>query len=310
MDGKKIRRGIADYLILTLACFIFAFAWEGFMIPNGMSAGGMMGLCTVIQYVTGGVIQAQYSYFVINAFLIIVAVIAMGIGFGFKTIYCIVMSSLAMQLLESWPALASVEGNFFYVPERVLIPIIAGVLEALGIGLVLRYGGSTGGTDIIALMVNRYWPVSLSKAFMVSDLLVVTLLLLLPDKHFSDMVYGIVEIVIFSLMIDFVVGGRKESYQLLVFSSRYEAIADHIVDNMDRGVTVLQATGWYTKAGKNVLLIIIGKKELPSLTKVIKEVDPKAFMSVSPTSNVYGEGFEEIKAGISKPGKKKQSAHE
>lgn len=269
-----------------------------------------MGLCTVIQYATGGVIQAQYSYFVINALLIIVAVIAMGIGFGFKTIYCIVMSSLAMQLLESWPALASVEGNFFYVPERVLIPIIAGVLEALGIGLVLRYGGSTGGTDIIALMVNRYWPVSLSKAFMVSDLLVVTLLLLLPDKHFSDMVYGIVEIVIFSLMIDFVVGGRKESYQLLVFSSRYEAIADHIVDNMDRGVTVLQATGWYTKAGKNVLLIIIGKKELPSLTKVIKEVDPKAFMSVSPTSNVYGEGFEEIKAGISKPGKKKQSAHE
>ena len=310
MDGKKIRRGMADYLILTLACFIFAFAWEGFMIPNGMSAGGMMGLCTVIQYATGGIIQAQYSYFVINAFLIIVAVIAMGIGFGFKTIYCIVMSSLAMQLLESWPALASVEGNFFYVPERVLIPIIAGVLEALGIGLVLRYGGSTGGTDIIALMVNRYWPVSLSKAFMVSDLLVVTLLLLLPDKHFSDMVYGIVEIVIFSLMIDFVVGGRKESYQLLVFSSRYEAIADHIVDNMDRGVTVLQATGWYTKAGKNVLLIIIGKKELPSLTKVIKEVDPKAFMSVSPTSNVYGEGFEEIKAGISKPGKKKQSANE
>ena len=310
MDGKKIRRGIADYLKLTLACFIFAFAWEGFMIPNGMSAGGMMGLCTVIQYATGGVIQAQYSYFVINAFLIIVAVIAMGIGFGFKTIYCIVMSSLAMQLLESWPALASVEGNFFYVPERVLIPIIAGVLEALGIGLVLRYGGSTGGTDIIALMVNRYWPVSLSKAFMVSDLLVVTLLLLLPDKHFSDMVYGIVEIVIFSLMIDFVVGGRKESYQLLVFSSRYEAIADHIVENMDRGVTVLQATGWYTKAGKNVLLIIIGKKELPSLTKVIKDVDPKAFMSVSPTSNVYGEGFEEIKAGISKPGKKKQSANE
>ena len=310
MDGKKIRRGMADYLILTLACFIFAFAWEGFMIPNGMSAGGMMGLCTVIQYATGGVIQAQYSYFVINALLIIVAVIAMGIGFGFKTIYCIVMSSLAMQLLESWPALASVEGNFFYVPERVLIPIIAGVLEALGIGLVLRYGGSTGGTDIIALMVNRYWPVSLSKAFMVSDLLVVTLLLLLPDKHFSDMVYGIVEIVIFSLMIDFVVGGRKESYQLLVFSSRYEAIADHIVENMDRGVTVLQATGWYTKAGKNVLLIIIGKKELPSLTKVIKEVDPKAFMSVSPTSNVYGEGFEEIKAGISKPGKKKQSANE
>jgi len=307
MDWKKIKRGVIDYLVLTLACFIFAFAWEGFMIPNGMSAGGMMGLCTVIQYATGGLIQAQYSYFAINALLIIVAVIAMGIGFGFKTIYCIVMSSLAMQLLDSWPAIASIEGNFFYVPERLLIPIIAGALEALGIGMVLRYGGSTGGTDIIALMVNRYWPVSLSKAFMVSDLVVVTLLLFLPDKHFSDMVYGIVEIVIFSLMIDLVVGGRKESYQLLVFSSKYEAIADHIVDNMDRGVTVLQATGWYTKTGKNVLLILIGKKELPSLTKVIKDVDPRAFMSVSPTSNVYGEGFEEIKAGLAPHMKKKNS---
>jgi len=200
--------------------------------------------------------------------------------------------------------------NWLFFVILGIIPIIAGALEALGIGLVLRYGGSTGGTDIIALMVNRYWPVSLSKAFMVSDLLVVTLLLFLPDKHFSDMVYGIVEIVIFSLMIDFVVGGRKESYQLLVFSSKYEAIADHIVGKMDRGVTVLQATGWYTKTGKNVLLILIGKKELPALTKVIKDVDPRAFMSVSPTSNVYGEGFEEIKAGISHPKKKEKQNKE
>ena len=305
MDGKKIRRGIADYLILTLACFIFAFAWEGFMIPNGMSAGGMMGLCTVIQYATGGVIQAQYSYFVINAFLIIVAVIAMGIGFGFKTIYCIVMSSLAMQLLESWPALASVEGNFFYVPERVLIPIIAGVLEALGIGLVLRYGGSTGGTDIIALMVNKYYPVSLSTVFLLSDVVICSLLLTLPEKNFSDMCYGLVEVVIFSLVIDIVVGGKRTSYQLLVFSDKYDQIADHIIHRMDRGVTVLKAQGWFTKQDRNVLLILINQAQLAGLSRVIKELDPRAFMSISPTHNVYGEGFEEIKTGVHLSKKKK-----
>ena len=282
---------VNDILILTVACFIFAFAWEGFMIPNGMSAGGMMGLCTVIQYATGGLIPAQYSYFAINALLIIVAVIAMGIGFGFKTIYCIVMSSLAMEIVASVPELHAVAGQFFFVRETLLIPVIAGLFEAIGLGLVLRYGASTGGTDIIALMINKYWPVSLSRVFLISDIVIVSLLILLPDKSFTDMVYGFVEIITFSALIDYVVGGNKSSYQLLVFSDRYAEIADHIIQNMNRGVTVLSAQGWYTRQEKNVLLILISRKQLPELTKVIKEVDPRAFMSVSSTNNVYGEGF-------------------
>lgn len=268
------------------------------MIPNGMSAGGMMGLCTVIQYATAGMIPAQYSYFAVNALLIIVAVIAMGIGFGFKTIYCIVLSSVAMGIIDNCPALHSLPGEFFFVKETLLIPIIAGLLEAFGLGLVLRFGGSTGGTDIIALMVNKYWPVSLSKVFLCSDLAVVTLLLFLPDKSFADMVYGIVEIVAFSLVIDFVVGGNKSSYQLLVFSNKHVDIADHIIKNMDRGVTLLKAQGWYTKKDRDVLLILINKKQLPALTSVIKEIDPRAFISVSSASNVYGEGFDEIKSGF------------
>lgn len=298
MGRMNICKLLKDYVALTVACFIFALAWEGFMIPNGMSAGGMMGLCTVIQYATAGLIQAQYSYFVINALLIIVAVLAMGLGFGFKTIYCIIMSSLAMGVLHSMPQIMCMEGQFFYVRETVLIPLIAGALEAVGIGLVIRFGGSTGGTDIIALMINKYWPVSLSTAFVISDFAVVCLLLLLPDKSFTDMVYGIEEIITFSLIIDFVVGGKKSSYQLLVFSDRYEQIADHIINNMDRGVTLLKAQGWYTKQDRNVLLILIGQQQLPSLSRVIKDIDPKAFLSVSRTSSVYGEGFDEIKTGI------------
>lgn len=300
MDAKKIKKYIIDYLALTLACLSFAFAWEAFMIPNGMSAGGMMGLCTVIQYATAGIIPAQYSYFVINALLIVVAVLAMGLGFGFKTIYCIVMSSLAMQLLEGITAIQCVPGEFFYVQETVLIPIIAGVFEAVGIGLVLRFGGSTGGTDIIALMVNKYWPVSLSVVFLISDLAVVCLLLFLPDKNFNDMVYGIEELVTFSLMIDFVVGGKKSSYQLLVFSDKYERIADYVINDLQRGATVLSAKGWYTKKEKDVLLLLINQKELPAISRAIKDIDQRAFMSVSPTNNVYGEGFEEIRAGVSR----------
>ena len=306
-DKKKLYI-VNDFIVLTVACFIFAFAWEAFMIPNGMSAGGMMGLCTVIQYATGGLIPAQYSYFAVNALLIIIAIIAMGIGFGFKTIYCIVMSSVAMQIVASIPEVHSVAGQFFYVRETLLIPIIAGILEAVGLGLVLRFGASTGGTDIIALMINKYWPVSLSKVFLISDFVIVCLLLFLPDKTFTDMVYGFVEIITFSALIDYVVGGNRTSFQLLVFSDHYADIADHITRNMNRGVTVLSAQGWYTGQEKNVLLILISRKQLPELTRVIKDVDPKAFMSVSSTNNVYGEGFDEIKAGIKLKNKQETNA--
>ena len=304
-DRRKLLSTVKDYLILTVASFLFAFAWEGFMIPNGMSAGGMMGLCTIVQYATGGFIQAQYSYIVINAVLIIVAVLAMGIGFGFKTIYCIVVSSLAMGLVGSLDFLHSAPGEFLFIQERVLIPVFAGAIEAIGIGLILRYGGSTCGTDIISLMVNKYWPISLSMIYLVTDVIICSLLLFLPEKNFSDMCYGLEELVVFSLMIDIVVGGKRSSYQLLVFSEHYKEIADHIINNMDRGVTLLKAQGWYTKKDKDVLLILINQKELPSLTRVIKEVDPRAFMSISPTNNVYGEGFEEIKTGVSLKKKKK-----
>ena len=298
MDRRKVLGQVRDYLWLTLACFIFAFAWEGFVIPNGLSAGGMMGLCTVLQYATGGLIQAQYSYIVVNALLIVIAMWAMGIGFGFKTIYSIAVSTLAMQLLGGMEFLHCLPGHFFFVRETLLIPVISGVLEGVGIGMVIRYGGSTGGTDIIALMINKYWPVALSKAFLIMDFFIIALILFLPGKTFADMIYGVVEVVLFSTVLDFVVAGQKSSYQLLVFSEHYQKIADHIINDLNRGVTVLKAQGWYTKLEKNVLLILISNKELPNLMKEIKKTDPRAFMSVSPTSSVYGEGFEEIKAGI------------
>jgi uncharacterized membrane-anchored protein YitT (DUF2179 family) len=269
----------------------------------------MMGLCTVVQYATGGLIQASVSYIVINAVLILAAVLLMGIGFGFKTIYCIAMSSLAMSLIASIPALHSVQGQFFYVRETLVIPVLAGVLEATGIGLILRYGGSTGGTDIVALMVNKYWPIQLSKVFFYSDFVIICLILFLPEKSFADMIYGLIEIVVFTMFIDTIVGGRRSSYQLLVFSDKYEAIADHIINNMDRGVTLLKAQGWFTKKDRNVLLILITQKQFPTLSKVIKDLDPKAFISVTNTHNVFGEGFDEIKAGLS-PKKKKEKADE
>ena len=296
----KLSSLLRDYAVITAACFIFAICWECFMIPNGMSSGGMMGLSTIIQYATGGFLPAQYTYLAINAVLVIVAVLALGIGFGFKTIYSIIMSSVAMTVIGSIEAIHCIPGMFFYVEETLLIPIIAGFFEALGIGLIIRFGGSTGGTDIVALMVNKYWPVSLSTTFLISDLIICSLLLFLPDKNFSDMCYGLLELVTFSLVIDTVVGGNRSSYQLMIFSNQYDKIADYVIKELDRGATCLKAQGWYTKADKPVLMIIISKKQLPSISKEIKRIDSKAFMTVSPVGSVYGEGFDEIKAGVAK----------
>lgn len=303
---NKVLKTIWEYLVLTFATFVFTVSWEAFMIPNGMSAGGIMGICTIVEYATGGFIQASFSFFVINAILILLAVLVFGIGFGFKTIYCIVMSSVFLWLVSDWGWLHSIPGNFLYVEDKTLVPIIAGIFESLGIGLAIKSGGSTGGTDIIALIINKYWPVSLSGVFFVSDFIVVIAQLLLrpgfgsyvgDPKTFNDVMYGILEIVTFALTIDlFTVGGRK-TMQLLVFTEKYQEIADYVCNTMERGVTVLKAQGWFTRRDRNVLLILLTRQELSSLSKVVNAIDPKAFLSVSAAVGVYGEGFEQIKTG-------------
>lgn len=298
MTRGKVLSVLGDYFMMTVGCILFAIAWEAFMIPCNMSSGGLMGLCTIIQYATGGFLPASIMYVVINAVLILVAIIFLGIGFGFKTIYCILMSSLCFQLVSGMTFMHCVPGGFFYIKDAVLVPVIGGVLEALAIGIILKRGGSTGGTDIVALMINKYWPVSLSKSFLVLDFIIISLMLFLPDRALSDMVYGFEMMITFALTVDVVLSGQKTSVQLMIFSDKYEELADHIIHKMDRGVTVLKAQGWYTKKDRNVLLIMLNQKQLPALTKVIKEKDPKAFMSVSKTSSVYGEGFEEIKTGL------------
>lgn len=303
---KKAPGILFDYLMLIVGCFLFAIAWEGFMIPNGMSSGGLIGLCSVIQYATGGVLDVSLMYILLNALLLLFAFIAMGTSFGFRTIFCIAMSSVALKVVGSIDFLHAYPGSFFYVPEKVLVPVISGFFEAAGIGVIFRHGGSTGGTDIISLYINQHFPISPGKVYLVTDFIIITSILFLPGKTFSDMVYGYVMMVTFSIVVDMFTVGKKSSVQLLVFSQQYDKIADHIIYKLDRGVTVLKAQGWYTKKDKDVLLIIVSNNQLHNVTRAIKQIDPKAFVSVSQASSVYGEGFEEIKSGIDRKMKNKK----
>lgn len=293
-----------DYLIVTIGTFFYCIAWDCFLIPNNIASGGLTGACTIIQFATGGLIPLSYSFFVLNVFLLITGAIVLGKGFGIKTVYAVLLSTVLFRILPTFDFIQAVPGNFLYVDNRLLIPIMGGIIEAVGLGLILQRGGSTGGTDVIVMIINKFWPVSPGKVYLYSDLVIIASILLIPDKTFEDTIYGYVAMVTFSFMVDFVLLGGKSTLQVMVFSEKYEQIADYIIYKMDRGVTALKAVGWYTRKDRNVLLILVRKSQLHDLCKAIKELDEKAFVSVSPASSVYGEGFDELKAGISRRKKK------
>ncbi|MBE6216971.1 MAG: YitT family protein [Bacteroidales bacterium] len=290
MKKQKILSVIWDYFLMTLGGLIFCLAWTSFIIPNGLSSGGLTGLCTIIQFATG--IPIGLSYPVINVMLLILAFFALGKGFGFKTIYMIAMTSLFFEVLPKFPQLVVM------MDEKLLVALVGAAMESVGLGLVLMRGGSAGGTDIIAMIVNKYWPVSPGRVYLVTDVFIIASLLIVPDKGLVDMIYAYVIMLGFSFGVDFVLLGNKSSVQILVFSSKYQEIADHIIHDIHRGVTALQSVGWYTQKESKVLLILVRKYQMNEVVNEIKRIDRKAFISVSTAMSVYGEGFEEVKTGI------------
>lgn len=295
---KKIAFVIWDYLMIAVGVFLYTSAWTCFMLPRGIVSGGLTGASAILSLATG--ISVDIFYFTINTILIVVGTLVLGKGFGFKTIYAIIVATLFLRILgsDSFHFLKSLPGELLYVEEQILIPIIGGLLEAIGVSIIFQRGASTGGTDILALILGKFWPISPGKVFMYSDLFIIATILLIPGHTFGDMIYGYIAMLVFSFGLDYVLMGRKSTVQVMIFSDRFAEIADHINREMDRGVTALNAIGWYTQAEKKVLLVLVRKFQLREVTKAVKSIDPKAFVSVSPATGVYGEGFDEIKTGL------------
>lgn len=290
MNVNKILSVLWDYVLMTVGSFMFCFAWTSFLIPNGLASGGLTGLCTIIQYGTG--IPIGWTYPILNVLLLILGFLSLGKGFGFKTIYVIGLTSILFEILPQFPNLVVL------MDEKLLVCLVGATLESIGLGLVMLRGGSSGGTDILALMINKYWPVSPGKVYLYSDMLIISLLLLVPEKGLVDLIYAFVVMLGFSFGVDFVLLGNKSSVQILVFSSKYEEIADHMIYQLHRGVTAIQSVGWYSQQESKVLLIISRKHQMNELVNEIKNIDRKAFISISTAMSVFGEGFEEVKTGI------------
>lgn len=290
MKNNKVLMILWDYFLMTVGSLIFCMAWTSFLIPNGLASGGLTGLCTIIQYGTG--IPVGWTYPVINLILLIMGFLVLGKAFGIKTIFVIALTSVLFEVLPKFPQFEVL------MEEKFLVALVGAAMESVGLGLVLLRGGSSGGTDIVAMIINKYWPVSPGRVYLLTDIFIIASLLFVPGKGLVDMIYAYVVMLGFSFGVDFVLLGNKSSVQILVFSSKYNEIADHIINDVHRGVTALQSVGWYSKKDSKVLLIVARKYQMNGVVNEIKNIDKKAFISVSTAMSVYGEGFEEVKTGI------------
>ena len=294
---------IKEYVLITVGLVAYVLGWTLFLVPNNLIGGGVTGIASIVQYATG--IKIGYTYFVVNIALLIAALFILGKGLGFKTVYAIILTSIGMNVCQDLIP-ESIVNILALENGKLMSTIMGGILAGFGIGMKMSQGGSTGGTDIIALIVNKYRNISPGRMILWMDVVIIMSSLLIPSytaegalvswaDKITTVVYGFILVVIVSTVLDLYLSGSKQSVQLFILSQKYEQIADAITKDLHRGVTVLDGKGWYTKNSVQVVMVITRKTDLNLLLRYINTIDKDAFVSVSSVTGVYGKGFDSIK---------------
>lgn len=301
--NKKVFRTIKEYVLITLGILIYTCGWTIFLTPNNMFGGGVSGISAIIQFATG--IKMGYTYFVINAILLLISLFIIGPSFGIKTVYAIFLASFCLNIEQSIIPAQFIH-DFALSNGKLMCAIIGGSMAGLGIGMSISQGGSSGGTDIIALIITKYRNISPGKVILLIDVFIIASSLLVPSitsdgqqlpfvDKFITAVYGMIIVTVCGNIADIYLAGSKQSVQLFILSHKYEEIADMIGRDFHRGVTVLDGKGWYTKQESSVLMVLTRKSDVNILLRSIKAIDPDVFLSISSVRGVYGRGFDTIK---------------
>lgn len=283
--NQKAAEVVKDYVIITLGLLVFSMGWVLFLIPAEITGGGISGVGVVIYYATK--IPVSVSFLAINILLVLVAIKILGANFGIKTIYSIGVLTLFFAVFQNIIKEPIVDDTF-------LSAVLGGMAGGIGLGIVFSRGGSTGGTDIFAMIVNKYRNISPGRIILYCDVLIIAssyFVFQSPEK----LVYGYVTMWVVSYSLDSFLSGANRSTQMFIFSKKHEEIADFITNEAYRGVTVLDGTGWYTKKDSKVVMSVVRKRETSSIFRKIKEIDPEAFISMGSVMGVYGHGFEKLK---------------
>ena len=291
--NSKIGRELKDYVAITLGIMCYALGWAAFLLPYQISTGGVTGISALIYYVTG--IEIQVSYFVINAIFMVFALKILGLKFCIKTLYAIPTLTFFLWLFQV--LLKDDAGNLPLLlgpgQEFMALVIGAGML-GFGIGFVFIYNGSTGGTDILAWIINKYKDVSLGRLIMYGDIIIISSCYFV-FHDWKRVLFGFCVLFIMSVVIDYVVNSNRQSVQFLIFSKKHEEIAEIISKELRRGVTLLDGTGWYSKQSIKVVVVLAKKNQSNEIFRLVRDIDENAFISQSNVVGVYGEGFDKLK---------------
>ena len=291
---KPIWKIVLQYLLIVIGIMMYCFSWSVFLVPSHIIGGGVVGLATIIFYLTG--IPIGVTNFAVNGILLIIGYRILGGKFGLNTIIGMVTASLSLILFQQILEVQNMDCFKFENMELVTKAILGGVVSGVGIGICFINGGNSDGSDIIALIVTKYRNVSPGSVILIVDAFVIASTLLVPDGlGLEGMVYCYIVLVAFTYTLDLVVEGQKQTYQITIMSQLNEQIADAIGNEVKRGVTLLNGWGWYSKKDQKVLLVIAQKKDRVEIMRLVKTIDPNAFISIAKTQGVYGKNFDTIK---------------
>ncbi len=289
LKSNKYYFEIQDYLMILVGTLLYGFGFNGFILSNEIITGGVSGICALIFFASNEMIPVSVSYFVINVILLAAALKVLGLKFLLKTIFGVFSLSLSLSLFENilqGPILSN---------QPFMSIIIGGFLCGTGLGLVFSANGSTGGTDIIGAIVNKYKNISIGRALLFCDFFIIgSSFFLFHDVE--KIVFGFVEMFVSNYIIDQVLTGNRQSVQFMIFSPKHDEIADKIINILGRGCTILDGVGGYSKKPVKVVVLLAKKSESVSIFRLVKSVDSNAFISQSIVNGVYGEGFDPIKA--------------
>lgn len=310
MKINEVLKTIKEYVLVALGILIYVTGWTVFLVPNNLVGGGVTGVSSILQYATGGAVRMGYTYFAINLILLVIALFTLGKAFGLKTVFAIILASVGLNVLQDIIP-ADICYNLAVKNGKLMSTIIGGITAGIGIGMTMSQGGSTGGTDIIALVVNKYRNVSPGRMILAIDVVIIGSSIIVPSytpdgellpftEKIVTVVYGLILTTVCSTVLDLYIAGSKQSVQVFILSKKYAEIADMITNDLHRGCTVLNGQGWYTKQETYVVMVLTRKSDLNLLLKMIKNIDSNAFLSVATVTGVYGQGFEAIKVKADK----------
>jgi uncharacterized membrane-anchored protein YitT (DUF2179 family) len=283
--SSKVFNKIRSYTVMVIGMALYAFGITAFLIPLKIAGGGVTGISMLVFYATG--FGMGYTYFIINIFLLALAIRVLGASFGLKTVFSMVVIGILLNVMPYF-----VKGPI--LNDMFLSAVLSGILGGVGIGLIFNEGGSTGGTDIIAMIINKYRNISPGRIIMYCDVIIIASSYLVL-KSAEKLVYGYVSMWVVAYAIDAFLTGAQQSVQLFIVSDKYESIADFINNESRRGLTIFDGTGWYTRQNVKVIMTVVRKRESPEIFRKIKELDPNAFISLNSVMGVYGKGFDQIK---------------